>query len=104
MAVHHQKLTITVSDVVATSEAVDYRNWNGGRVKIVSGAITTMTFHTSDLPGGTFTPAYTAVPAAVALTTAAAREYELPADIVSCGAFKITGNVAGVVEIMLKDG
>jgi hypothetical protein len=102
MSVHHPKLTVTVDTVLADAEAVDYRNWNGGRVKLVSGLTATLTFYTSDLPDGTFIASYTGT-TATELTVEADREFEIPADIASAGVFKMVGDADGVVEVMLKE-
>jgi len=96
--------TVAVSDAVATSEAINYGDYEMGMVYIPSGSsLTTLTWHASTGINGEYLAADDAAGAAVVQTVAAGQAHPIPAALSGARFLKITGNAQGVVGITLKD-
>lgn len=98
--------SVIVDTAVGNSSVINYGDFEKGMVSVPSGSgLTTLTWHASDVEGGTYLPAFSsaAVPAAVTQTVSASKVYPIPSDLNGARFLKITGNTAGVVGVTLKD-
>lgn len=95
--------SVTVDTAVAGSAAINYSDFEKGMVSVPLGSgLTTLTWHSSETEAGTYLPAYNAT-GAIAQTVTAGRVYPIPTELSGARFLKITGNVAGVVAVTLKD-
>jgi len=94
---------VTVSDVLANSQEIDFRQYSGGMIHIPAGSsITALTFNVATKKGGTYLPAYDTSNTAISLTVAAGRAYPVPDTIFGANFIKLTGDAAGVVDFDMK--
>lgn len=94
---------VTVDTAVGNSSVINYGDFEKGMVLVPSGSsLTTLTWHASDVEGGAYLPAYNAA-GAITQTVAAGRSYPIPSDLNGARFLRITGDVAGVVGVTLKD-
>ena len=99
--------SVTVATAVASSTAINYGDFEKGTVIVPSTATyTTLTWHVSGSNDGPYSPANNASGSAITQTVAAGtvgNTYPIPSDLNGARFLKITGNVAGVVGLTLKD-
>jgi hypothetical protein len=109
---------ITLQTTLGATPEIPMGQWSSGSIYIPVGSpITTLTFFGAPRaqadpdpdtpaplpnPPPTYYALFTGAGAAVTLTVAAGNCYTLPPDCNSLGALKITANVAGQVELVLK--
>jgi hypothetical protein len=98
--------TAAVTATLASTAEIHFGDFTSGTVHIPSGSsITTLTWYTSDEPGGTFLAAYDSdltAPAAIVQTVAAGCSYPIPFDLAGARALKAVGNAAGNIDVSMK--
>lgn len=96
--------SVAVATSVASSAAIDFGDFETGRVHVPTGsALTTLTWHASLERDGDYTQVRDSSNADVTSTVAAGYNYQFPAALTGARFVKITGNAAGVVGVTLKD-
>jgi hypothetical protein len=96
--------SVSVGTVAASSTAINYEDSNSGMVYVpVGSTITTLTWHASTSINGAYLAADDAAGAALVQTVAAGQAHPIPAALSGARFIKITGDVAGVVGITMKD-
>jgi len=101
--------SLAVGTAVGDSGEIGYGDFEKGMVFVPAGSsLTTLTWNSSLKSvndGGTYLPAFSsaAVPVAITQTVSASKVYPIPSDLWGARFLKITGNVAGVVGVTLKD-
>lgn len=95
---------VVIGTTVDASDAIAFGDSETGMVYVPAGSsLTTLTWHASTEPNGTYLAAEDAVSAAVTQTVAASQAHPIPAALSGARFLKITGNAAGVVGVTLKD-
>lgn len=107
-----RQMEISVTNDIATTEAIPFEFARGGTVFVPNGSsLTTLTWHAAEKLGGTYEAAYNnaGTPAAVTQTVAQDRAHPIPVEtadgptsLAGAGALKIVGNAAGTVLVNLK--
>jgi hypothetical protein len=96
-----QALSLTNS--ISTTPEIAFGHATGGEVRIPAGSsITTLTWWSSDEPGGTYLPCYDAANSAVAQTVAHTQANALPAALLGRNYLKAVVNANGAVTIVTK--
>jgi hypothetical protein len=96
--------SVTVGTTVAASAAIDFSNSDRGMIFVPAGAtFVTLTWHASTSMNGTYLPARSESNVAVTTTVVAGQAYPIPDVLRNSSFLKITGDVAGVVGITMKD-
>jgi hypothetical protein len=96
--------SVAVATSVASSEAINFSDFETGRVHVPSGSsLTTLTWHASLEENGDYTQVRDSLNANVTSTVAAGYNYQFPVSLTGARFVKITGNAAGVVGVTLKD-
>lgn len=95
--------TVSVTASAGTTGEIPFEECAGGMIFVPTGsALTSLTFHAADKPGGTFYPAYDADGNALTRTVAQTRAYPIPSALYGAGAIKIVGNDVGTVIVVKK--
>ena len=91
----------TIGTTVGGSTALDMEGYNDGIVEVVSGTVTTLSFHVS-VDNITYYQLHDAANVAIAVTATAGRAYALPVGVLGCRYLKITAVGAGVGNMHRK--
>lgn len=95
---------ITVATAVADCESVDYAGFVSGMIYVPStSSIATLTFHVARHPDGTYHAARNDDGTAAVIAVAGGNAYPVPQALRGAGAFKMVGDVAGSVDVTIKD-
>lgn len=96
--------SVAVGTAVANSAAIDFSGSDRGMVFVPSTAtFATLTWHASTSVNGTYLPARNESNVAVTTTVLAGQAYPIPEVLRNASFLKITGDVAGVVGLTMKD-
>lgn len=96
--------SVSVGTTVASSATIPFGDFETGRVHVpVGSALATLTWHASLSSDGVYLPARNESNTAVTTTVVAGQSYPIPAALVGSRFLRITGDVAGLVGVTMKD-
>jgi len=87
---------------LADSTEIIFSDKVGGRFHVTSGSIATLTWYDATKPGGTFRASLDEYGNAVTQTVTNGGSYKIPDSLAGAAALKAVGNVAGVLDVVLK--
>ena len=100
---HSTTESVALNTAVGTTGEINYINYCGGTIHVPSSSsITSLTWHSSNEPGGTFVASYDKDGAAVTQTVAAGRSYPIPDALFGSRAIKAVADAAESVLVSLK--
>lgn len=96
--------SVAVGTTVSASAAIDFSGSDRGMIFVPAGStFATLTWHASTSVNGVYLPARNESNVAVTTAVAAGQAYPVPDVLRNASFLKITGDVAGVVGITMKD-
>lgn len=93
-------VVIPVVGSIATATKIDFRKFSGGRIKILTGTPTSLTFY--EAGSEELAADHKLCLDIAALTCAVSQTVELPAALFACHSIVIIANSAGTARIFLK--
>lgn len=95
-------LDVDVTASAGTTEEIVMVPYAGGILYIPSDStITSLTFHVTPVPGGTYYELVDAEGTDVVLTVEAGKAYPFPVATYGCAALKVVGNAADTISVTL---
>jgi len=95
--------SITVATTAASSEEIKFAEFSMGFIQVPAGSsLTSLTWYTAEVTGGTYLAAYDETNSAISQTVAAGQSAQLPVALAGARFLKAVGNAAGTIHLSLK--
>lgn len=95
--------TVTVDTTSAASGEILFSEFGGGFIYVPTGSsITSLTWYTAPVRGGTYLAANDQDGLAIVQTVAEAKAYAIPSELFGACVLKAVGDAAGTIDVFMK--